>query len=257
MVLVGRAARKLLDDLSSERDVRHAPVVLGVAVGRDGADDHAQEVWVLDHPGPKRFRNRRRRHVAVPRADSADDEDVPMDRTQPSDHEGDDVDVVFDDHHLFDADADRAQFAADEVRVRLLHFAVHELVADHKHRRGVHVHFSQRRRVARAGVYVGALDARRTLLALILQHPRRPILAGGRVGVRGVERSEEGALPLLSPCLFAHRLLALQVPLPGQLLPVHSHVVRVVGCDTKRFKVACTGLLQRIPRLCSDGLPQS
>lgn len=59
---------------------------LGVAVGRDGADDHAQEVWVLDHPGPKRFRNRRRRHVAVPRADSADDEDVPMDRTQPPAH---------------------------------------------------------------------------------------------------------------------------------------------------------------------------
>eukprot|EP00961_Rhodomonas_salina_P184709 2493754-Rhodomonas_salina.3 len=100
-----------------------------------------------------------------------------------------------------------------------------DLVADHKHRRGVHVHFSQRRRVApvpppssltenehlvplpqhhlsgflsfggfgsemfrgaglrgwswdvRAGVYVGALDARRTLLALILQHPRRPIPA--------------------------------------------------------------------------------
>mmetsp|Transcript_6670 Transcript_6670/g.15363 ORF Transcript_6670/g.15363 Transcript_6670/m.15363 type:complete len:272 (+) Transcript_6670:610-1425(+) len=123
----------LAHDLRAEGEVGELEVQVCDLLLGDALDDQLQQLRVPLHPRPKRFRHRRQRHVLVPSARPPSDEKVFVHRAYPPHHEGDDVDVVFDLHHLLQRDAHVLQSPSEDVGVVFLDQARHDLVPYDQH----------------------------------------------------------------------------------------------------------------------------
>ena len=162
----GAIGDRVLDQLGSRRDARHAPARGRQVAGRVALEHDGDYPRILVDRDAERARDRVGGDVVVGRPDASGRDHVVVTRSQRVERRDDLVLDVGDDARLPNVDADLRQIFGDIAEVAVLGAAGEDFVADHEHgggygRRFVHRQVPSARRGSKARGYHEVRESRR------------------------------------------------------------------------------------------------